>query len=582
MLFTVRMYSCTILSFVYAMPANVQEQSINLCRLIFLISAAVLAQGSSSSVANCGTFLNHRVGAVFNALVDTGEFDMVKSSKTCPGEDSGTSPPLPPQQHSHLLLQKKVNNETHFFVRRLDAVEIFAITAEGCERHQRISLSGTPHMCISSTVSELKVVCVTYDPQRSRVEVYTMAAPSSTNASWTPTSWFAASSCHTHPYLYENLNTYSIHLVFGSGNDLVSYTPLQSFNVDTIPPPDSNVGSVRELYVLRSQKDLIVDFSSSAYTYSLLSAKFSPYITPLPNYFFTDLTVATNSSSHVSASTFNHTNVQVTFSENNTQLCAIMQVPNNTQVEYVQFYSTRMLLSVVSVNHSVLYTIKVDDIRQLLEGSATPCRNISFEDLSAPLVRHTHIGGCSPCGNFAINGPFLLASNCSNEGSATDVYVLEPITYVGTFEGVAACDLEITDSHINTSQCLKAILSGDSTTPITEDNDSHPNATSHPTPSVSPLTPTVVIILSLVVLVIVGIVVTLIVLFVIVSFSGGRDRRRRYPPKKGRNTRMASLSQTPQSEEVVVTTDDGDLENGRQIPNQESDDEGYQEQIGRN
>ena len=520
---------------------------------------------------------------MYDALAKQGQLNVTKRLATCPEEEDGrsTSAAMAPQLSNRILLQQEINGDMHVFTQSEDAIEIFVYSEQGCERRQRLSTNGSAQECINS---QMQFVCVLLDQPRRRIEVLSLVAPSTIDAIWaSELLWEKQYSVQlTRPYLFES-QEYTFYLIFGAADRLVTYNPIYFAQFTNLPP---GLGPAHELYKLNSG-ELIVAFGASAYTYSLQSARLSstPYITSLANYVITDVTVATNDSSSVSATIFSNTAVQVVFTASK---CAFMQLPRNTQVERVEFFSWNLLLLFVAFdNHSTLYTVDVNGIGELLGESAESCRNVSFEDHSTPILPHNNTGG-RPCyGSFNINGLFLFASNCIGEDPMTDLYILDPVKYIGTLDGVVASDLDTVSSAVNPSQCVDEIVSGKDT-PLPTDvitTPSHPTTNSPATPSsnIGPGTGDqtqlgIVLGLSLAALVAIGIVVTLTIIFVGVYCSKGHQSGE-YSPRKAMAT-TNSYRASPQDIEhgannvhSTTTERDSKMEEDQMI-DAESGDEG--------
>ena len=499
--------------------------------------SAVLATQSSS--IPCGGFISLHDGSLYDTSARQGELSVKKSS--CPGGDNASSPSPSPWRHSDLLLQKNVTGRWLIFVSTDNAIEVFVYNEQECERQQRFSVNGTPQACFDSS-SLMKIVCVVYDHLHCRVEVDIIAAPSTVNETWTAKLrpiWSAQYSNRlTRPYLFESGHTF--HLIFGTGKTLVYYTPYHP--PETIALPHDTF--VHELYALES-RELLVAFGSSAYTYSLASAHFTPYITsPLTNLVSTDFAVTTNGSGTISATIFNNTVVQVTFSANR---CGYMQVPGNAQVKFVEFFNGTVLLILTAFeHHNVLYRTDVQDIGEMLLETADSCKNISFENVSAPLLQHTDRGSHCHCRGFTVNYPLLLVNNCSSKRIATDVYVFDSkysVQYVGALEGVTACELEAFGSSMDPTQCIHALVAdSDNSTSVGNDSQSAPNTTHHPDPTSPPTSPgikasavtshqAVIIGAFVAVVLVIGIVIALVVIICVCwhcyLYSKGRNKGRK-------------------------------------------------------
>ena len=456
--------------------------------LLPLFSAGLVLQPSSTSsspssssssttaTTTCGSFVSNHDGAVYATSAAHGKFKVETTS--CPEGDRPPSPFPSPQQHNRQLLELEINGTKHIFVQRDDAMEVFAYSGQECQRQQRLSVNGTPQACVyDRQIPEL--VCVVYNHSHSQVQVFVVIAKFS--GTWTANPEpFWASPCYnfqlTKPYMFEKSG--NTHLIFGAGDILVHTAFHRTDNID----PPTGVGLVRGLYVLNNE-ELLLDFGSSVYTYSLSSAKFALYFrSPLDGLVITDFAVNSNGTS---GTIFNSTAIQVTFSASR---CAFMQVPKNTQVKHVEFFNETLFLVLVDFdNHSVLYKIGVETIGELPLETAESCKNISFEAVSAPLLNHSDTN-CSHCRGFTVNDPLLMVDNC---GRAVDVYVFGreyAVQYVGTVDGVTTCELEPFGSPVDPNQCLQALVSdGDNTT--LDGNDSHSDNATHPPDVPSPPPP---------------------------------------------------------------------------------------------
>ena len=398
---------------------------------------------------------------------------------SCPAGDRPSSPVPSLQQQNRQLLELEINVTKHIFVQRDDAMEVFVYSGQRCERQQRLSVNGTPQACVYNRhIPEL--VCVVYNHSQSQVQVFVIIAQFSGTWTinpepiWAPHYDFQL----TKPYMF--VKSGKTHLIFGAGDIILVYSAFhnRTHNID----PPIGVGLVRELYVLNNE-ELLLDFDSSVYTYSLSSAAFAPYLrSPLDGLVITAFAVSGNGTS---GTIFNNTAIQVTFAVSR---CAFMLLPKNTQVKRVEFFNETVLLVLVDFdNHSVLYKIDVETIGELLLETAKSCKNISFEAVSAPLLNNSDTN-CSHCRGFIVNGPLLTVDNCSR---GVDVYVFDmeyAVRYVGTVEGVTTCELEPFGSPVDSNQCLQALVSdGDNTTFVHNNSQSVSTATHPPHQTSSPL-----------------------------------------------------------------------------------------------
>ena len=453
-----------------------------LSHLSAVLGVLTSCSSTSSSSSSCGTLVSFLNGALYNTSATRGQFRVESSS--CPRNDE-SSPSPSPRQHNRQLLQKEVNGKWHIFVGRDDAIEVFVYDEQHCKRWHRLSVNGSPQTC--DTYS-LNVLCVVYDHSHQRAEVYFITAPTAINDSWTidpgPT-WATQYSVRlTRPYIFERNG---INLIFGAGHSIVHTTFSRPPN-DVTPP---GLGSIRELYVLNSE-ELLMDFGASLYTYSLSSAEFAVYITaPFAGLVITDFVLTTNGSGTVTI--FNNSFIQFTVSANR---CAFMQSPKSTQVEHVEIFNGTVLLALVMFDHhSVLYKIDIENIRGLLSETAESCRNISFEDVSAPLLNMTNTACLPRCTGFTVNDPLLLVDSCNR--SLVDVYVFDDecaVRYVGTMDGVTTCELEPFAPLVDPSQCVHALAvdSNNGNTSVVNGSQSIPSPP--PTPrSRSPPPPPLVV-----------------------------------------------------------------------------------------
>lgn len=445
--------------------------------LLSHLSAVLGVLIPSSFTSSCGTFVSLLDGALYNTTATQGQLHVENSA--CPRKDNSSSSLPSPHQHHRQLLQKKIYGNKHILVGRDDAIEVFVYDEQQCERREQLSVNGTPQACIDDSFNPLKVLCVVYDRSHQRVEVYDIASPSTPNETWTMNFepfWETPYTIQlTHPYIFRRNH---IHLIFGAGHNLVHTTFYSTHNID--PPP--GLGSIRELYVLNSE-ELLIDFGASAYIYSLSSAQFAAYITaPLADLVITDFVLTTNGNGTVTI--FNNSFIQFTMSANR---CAFMQSPNSTQVEHVEIFNGTVLLALVTFgHHSVLYKIAVESIKGLLSETAESCKNISFEDVSAPLLSITNAACLPRCTGFTVNDPLLLVDSCNR--SSVDVYVFDgecAVRYVGTMEGVTTCELEPFAPLVDPSQCVHALAvdSDNGNTSVSTESQTIPS----PTPSSGPL-----------------------------------------------------------------------------------------------
>lgn len=411
---------------------------------------------------------------MYGTSTPQGKFEVETSS--CPAGDRPPSPVPSLQQHNRQLLELEINVTKHIFVQRDDAMEVFVYSGQRCERQQRLSVNGIPQACIYNRhIPEL--VCVVYNHSQSQVQVFVIIAQFSGTWTINPEPFWAARYNFrlTKPYMF--VKDGKTHLIFGAGHILVYTVFHLTVNID----PPTGVGLVRELYVLNNE-ELLLDFGSSMYTYSLSSATFAPYLrSPLDGLVITAFAVSGNGTS---GTIFNSTAIQVTFSASR---CAFMLLPKNTQVKRVESFNDTVLLVLVDFDdHSVLYKIDVETIGELLLETVESCKNIPFEAVSAPLLNNSDTD-CSHCRGFIVNGPLLTVDNCSR---GVDVYVFGreyAVQYVGTVEGVTTCELEPFGSPVDSNQCLQAlVIDGDNTTP--DENDSQSANATHP-PDVSPPPP---------------------------------------------------------------------------------------------